>query len=251
MNYLTSTKSNSNETIGSFGLGCKSFVSLDRSATFTMRKDGVESKVIAYLGDEFLEYDLIYTKDTDIQNGVVAEIGINNYSQFARFRDKCKNKLAFYDNVILQIQDSIVNNQIIRSEDWQQSNLQPNKMQLCLKDVTYDIDWDKLGMNTIYMPIALRFNLDSGLTPTPSRQSLIWNQFTIELVKDKIKKVSDWFINKYNENWKEFDSILEVWDRIDDEDYSVILNSKSFNFEELLPISNLQIIPLKVKDISK
>ena len=58
MNYLTSTKSNSNETIGHFGLGSKSFVALDRPATFTLRKNGVESKVLAYMGAEFLEYDL-------------------------------------------------------------------------------------------------------------------------------------------------------------------------------------------------
>ena len=62
MNYLTSTKESDNQSIGHFGLGMKSFLALDRSATFIIRKDGIECKFISYMGDEFMEYDLIYEK---------------------------------------------------------------------------------------------------------------------------------------------------------------------------------------------
>ena len=38
--------------------------------------------------------------------------------------------------------------------------------------ITIDIN----GIPIIYIPIALRFGLEDGLTPTPSRESLILNQ---------------------------------------------------------------------------
>ena len=59
MNYLESTKDQSNELIGAFGIGMKSFLSLERSASFICRKNGVERKYLVYEGAEFVNYDLI------------------------------------------------------------------------------------------------------------------------------------------------------------------------------------------------
>lgn len=250
MSYLTSTKADSNEAIGAFGIGMKSFVALDRPATFTIRKDGVECKVLAYLGEQFLEYDLIYQRDTTECNGVIAEIQINNWNEFNKFRDKCRNKLCYYDGVILSIDSQIVENQIVRSEHWQRSKFNSNEMQLCLKDVVYDIDWNKLGINPIYVPIALRFSLDSGLTPTPSRQSLIWNQFTIDLVKDKIEKVADWFVDKINEKWVEHESIIPIWSQISNKEVYFKVGDQDLQITNLVTHSKKAITDLKVKGIN-
>ena len=81
MNYLTSTKEADNQAIGYFGIGSKSFLSLDRSATFICRKDGLEYKFLCYQGEEFLEYDLIYENETKEENGVRVEISINGWRE--------------------------------------------------------------------------------------------------------------------------------------------------------------------------
>ena len=156
MNYLSSTKETDNQTIGAFGLGMKSFMALDRNATFTCRKNGIERRFLAYQGEEFMEYDMLSEVPTDEENGVICEININGWSEFSQFRDKAKKKLAYYDTVLLYINDILIQNNIIRSEDWQYSHLADNsKIHLCLKDVYYKIDYDKLGMSSISLPVAL------------------------------------------------------------------------------------------------
>ena len=195
MNYLTSTKTESNAYIGSWGLGMKSFLSLNRSAIFTIVKNGIECKLLAYEGEEFLQYDLIHERKTEKADGVVAEVAINGWSEYNEWVRKAKKKLAYYDTVALFIEGNLIQNQIIRSTDWQYSPLAANNMMhLCLKDVYYEINWDKLQIpGGIGIGIALRFGLDDGFSPTPSREALIWNEHTIKKVKDRIASVADWF----------------------------------------------------------
>lgn len=250
MNYLTSTKENDNTTIGHFGLGSKSFLSLDRSATFICIKDGIEYKFLAYQGVEFMEYDLIYEKETEEENGVTCEVNIQDWSEYRRFCDKAKRKLAYYDTVALFIDEQLVNNQIVRSEDWQHSELADNsKLHLCLKDVYYDIDWGKIDISPIYIPIALRFDLNSGLTPTPSRESLIYTKETIDLIKNKIKKVADWFVNKYNEQNQEEKDIIKDWDYTYFTSHSITVNKNQICIDNIFTYSDISLNSLKFKGI--
>mgnify|MGYP000042909017 CR=1 FL=1 len=94
MDYLNSTKENTNEAIGAFGIGLKSFLSLNRSATFTCVKDGYKWKFLAYEGAEFLEYDLISEGITDERNGVLCQIQLNDWREASNFLSKAKEKLA-------------------------------------------------------------------------------------------------------------------------------------------------------------
>lgn len=251
MSYLSSTKEDDNSQIGAFGIGMKSFMSLDRSATFVCIKDKVEYKFLAYQGQEFMEYDLIYEKPTEEENGVTCEITINGWSEFSRFRDKAKQKLAYYDTVVLEIDGQIINNQIIRSEDWQYSNYADySELHLCLKDVLYKLDWDKLGIPKIYVPIALRFDLNSKLTPTPSREALLYTSETIQLIKDKIGKVSSWFVERFNNDTPDERELLEAWDDISKTSKSVKIADEEFCIDGLLKYTNIQPKELKIKGIS-
>lgn len=250
MSYLSSTKELDNEMIGNFGLGLKSYLSLDRSATFTIRKNGVECKFIAYQGNEFMEYDLLYEKPTEEVNGVKCELKIkNDWKEQGEFKKKAKEKLAYYEDVVLYVDDKIVENKIIRSEDWQTSNnTGSSTMQLCLGDVVYNIDWDALGIR-INMPIALRFNLSSGIIPTPSRESYISDQKTKELINNKITKVADWFVNKYNESIKEEQDLFKYWCEINNNDVFVNVGGINFDVNNIKNFSSLQLNKLNIKDV--
>jgi len=250
MNYLTSTKEVSNDYIGSWGLGLKSFLSLKRSATFICIKNKIEYKFLAYQGQEFMEYDLIYEKPTEEENGVTCEITINNWSEFSSFRDKAKQKLAYYDTVVLEIEGQIINNQIVRSEDWQYSeHADYSEIHLCLKDVLYKIDYDKLGISRIYVPIALRFDLNSGLTPTPSREALLYTSETIQLIKDKIGKVAQWFVERYNKDTPDQRELLEAWGDIGNNSKYITIADEKFCIDGLLQFTNIKPKELKIKGI--
>lgn len=224
MNYLESTKEGDNDTIGHFGIGMKSFLALERSATFICRKNGVERKYLVYEGDEFVNYDLLYEKPTDQENGVIAELIISNWSERDSFITKAKQKLAYYDTVMLIIDKVPVTNNIYREELFQWSTLNKQSVvHISLKDVYYAIDWEALGVTQISLPIALRFNLDSGLTPTPSRESYITNEKTKQLILKRLEEVADWFIDKYNEGVIEYDKFLDGFDKYDTTNYYVTL----------------------------
>lgn len=235
MNYLTSTKEDDNQAIGYFGIGSKSFLSLERSATFICRKNGIEYKFLCYQGEEFLEYDLVYEKQTQEENGVRVEIKINDYFEKKDFINKALKKLSYYDTVLLYIGGELTANKIIRNKHWQHSsNCGTQFMHFCLKDVYYEIDWNKLGLNRIDMPIALRFDLDSGITPTPSRESILYTSETIELLKRKIETVANWFVEKYNEEVKEYDTILDAWKEFNKHSKYVELRDKIFFINSII-----------------
>ena len=226
-------------------------MSLDRNATFICRKDKIERKFIAYQGSEFMEYDLLYEKSTEEENGVICELNIDGWSEFIKFKDKAKEKLAYYDTVVLIIDDQIINNNIIRSEKWQYSQLShANTVHLCLKDVYYKIDYDKLGIKPINIPIALRFNLNDGLQPTPSRESLIWNIHTINLIKNTIKEVADYFVSKYNEQLPDEYDLLDVFRNINETEKYITLADTTFTINELIPYSDVSPKELKIKGIN-
>jgi hypothetical protein len=72
-------------------------------------------------------------------------------------------------------------------------------MHLCLDNVSYPIDWDKLGISRIGIKMALRFSLSDGLFPTPNREAIRYTQEAKETILKKIATVADVFMNKFNE----------------------------------------------------
>lgn len=252
MNYLESTKENDNDTIGHFGIGMKSFLSLERSASFICRKNGVERKYLVYEGAEFVNYDLVYEKSTAEENGVKAELVINGWSEKNLFVDKAKQKLAYYDTAVLIIDGNIIESKIFRSEDFQYSSLSTSSnIHICLKDVYYAIDWEALGIKPIDVRIGLRMSLSDGITPTPSRESYITNEKTKQLILDKIQKVANWFVEKYNDNVKEFDTFLDAYEHLGVSAYNVKVGDSSFYINPLVNYATTKIVTPKVKGITQ
>ena len=254
MSYLVSTKETSNDLIGSWGIGMKSFLSLERSAVFICRKNGVERKYLVYEGDEFVNFDLIYENKTTEDNGVIAELVINNWGERNLFVEKAKNKLCYYDSAILIVDNNVVENKIYRNNIFQWSPLvQIRELHISLKDVLYRIDWEALGINPIMFPVAIRLNLGEGLTPTPSRESYITNEKAKKLLLNKIKEIADWSINKYNDNIKKFKTFLESYKHLGASSYYINLGDKEFYINPLLQhskykINNIEVEGIKLQD---
>lgn len=253
MNYLESTKETHPDTIGCYGIGMKSFLSLERSATFTCRKNGVERKYLVYEGEEFVNYTLISQQPTKEENGVKAELVIKDHNEKHNFYIRAKQKLAYYDTVVLIVDGKAIENTITRSTLFQWSSLNANwDMHLCLKDVYYEIDFKSLGIPAIPIPIALRFELTDGIVPTPSRESYITNEKTKKLILDRIKEISRWMVDRYNETVKEFPTIYAAWEHLGTPNYIVKLKDsqgkvKEFTINNLVSYSSVPLLSPKVK----
>jgi len=251
MNYLESTKEEDNNTIGHFGIGMKSFLSLERSATFTCRRDGLERKYLVYEGAEFVNFTLVHEKKTKEENGVISELVINGWSEKSQFVDKAKTKLAYYDTAVLVIDGVPVINDIYRNDLFQWSTLNKNpNIHISLKDVYYSIDYEALGIKPIPINIAIRLNLGDGLTPTPSRESYITNDKVKALLINKIDSIADWFVDKYNDTVGNFPDFLSAYNFIGNTTYIVNLGNNSFQINPILKYSTKTCQSPKIKGIS-
>lgn len=256
--YLKSTKRENAEAYGFFGLGRLSPLSYNDSFYWICRKEGIERKFIIFKGEEFTEYTKVYEKECSESNGVEVIVPIKNNYDKEVFIRKAKQKLSYYDTVVMIFDGEIVKDyKIYREEDFQFSTLyQGNSMHLCLKDVLYEIDWSKLGRNKIGLPIALRFGLQDSLQPTPSREGLIYNKSTIDVINAKIDKVCKWFVDKYNSEVGEVESFISIYDSLNPYNSKFLeVAGKNFNVSILTskydPKNKLSLDNPGIKGISK
>lgn len=217
--YGKSTKRNSATELGMMGLGFKSPLAYCSSFYFVCRKDGVERKYMMFEGEEVNTIDLLYETPTEERNGVKVIVPVS-YNDRSTFIVKIKNQLAYFESVYFDVN---VNNvtvenefQILRSEHYQLSELNTDDyMHICLDNVYYPMDFGKLGINNIQLPVGLRFGLSDGLFPTPNREQLIYSAKAKAIILDKLKLVADCLVNKYNENNIDCKNIHEVFDYYD------------------------------------
>jgi len=232
-------------------VGSKSYASLKRSVTFIIRKDGVECKYICYKGEELIDYDLLYEIETEEENGVIFEMPLNNYSEYNEYISKAKQKLAYYDTVVLIINGNIWDNKIYRNELFQFSTTPSYKnIHLCVKDVVYEIDYDKLKISPIPIPIALRFSLTDGIIPTPSRESYLNSRETLELIKRRIEEVSEYLVEKYNETVSEPTTLYYAYSEIGQYNKYLKLQDVTWDISCLAKYSSVPFKEIQLKDTS-
>lgn len=189
---------------------------------------------MVYKGETFTEYTKLYEQETTEPNGTEVIVPVKEEDRYY-FREAMRTQLAYFETVVLVFLGTpMTDYKIYREENFQYSDLcEDNDIHICLKDVYYPIDWQKLGMDRINLGVALRFGLDSGLVPSPARETLIYNKKTIDLIKDKIKIVCEWFINKYNETITEEESFLQIYDELNPYNtHKVVIAGRSFELRK-------------------
>ena len=219
--YGKSTKRDSNTELGMMGLGFKAPLAYSSSFYFVCRKGGVERKYMMYEGEDTNSIDLLYETATTEPNGVKVIVPVN-YSDRYHFTNKIKEQLAYFENVYFDVESmgswSIDNNFTIhRAEHFQYSSLATtNDMHLCLDNVSYPIDWDKLGIDRIRIKLALRFSLSDGLFPTPNREAIRYTKEAKETILKKLVIVGNVFMDKFNDaitTQSDIKAIMEFYGR--------------------------------------
>ena len=211
--YGKSTKRNSTTELGMMGLGFKAPLAYASSFYFIARKDGRERKYMMYEGEEVNSIDLLSDSATSEGNGVKIIIPVK-WSDSYEFKKKIKEQLAYFENVYFDVPDMDNTFKIYRSEHYQISDVCPDSnMHVCLDNVYYPLDFDKLGIKQIYYcRIGLRFSLTDGLFPTPNRESLRYTQEAKQLIKNKITTLANEFMTTYNESIADTDDVRAVID---------------------------------------
>jgi len=205
--YGKSTKRDSTTELGMMGLGFKAPLAYASSFYFTARKNGVERKYMMYEGEEVNSIDLLHEAPTDKPNGVKITIPVK-WSDSTEFKMKIKEQLAYFESVYFDVEG--MNNQfsIYRSEHYQISEIATDRhLHICLDNVYYPLDFDKLGIARIDMKMGLRFSLTDGIFPTPNRESLRYTQEAKQIILNKINVLANDFMVKYNESIVDTDDV--------------------------------------------
>jgi len=213
--YGKSTKRESNTEIGMMGLGFKSPLAYSSSFYFICRKDGIERKYMMYEGEDVNTIDLLFEIPTEERNGVKVIIPVKFQDRWV-FHEKIQEQLSYFESVYfdVNVQNNIITNEfnIHRAEHFQISEMnQDSSIHICLDNVYYPLDFAKLGIVVINLPIGLRFGLGDGLFPTPNREQLIYTSQAKKTIVEKLALVATALVDKYNETNLDCKDIHEIF----------------------------------------
>ena len=232
--YGKSTKRDSDTELGMMGLGFKAPLAYASSFYFTCRKDGVERKYMMYEGEDTNTIDLLYEKPTTEGNGVKVIIPIK-WSDRGDFTKKIKEQLAYFEHVYFNVDDISNNFLIHRSQIFQFSELSSdNYLHVCLDDVYYPLDFQKLGIDKIEIPVGLRLNLTDGVFPTPNRESLRYTPEAKKAILDKIVRFANIMTQRYNQSVTVDSDVYAVLKYYTSNSRYVKMFGKDFDYNQLV-----------------
>ena len=214
----------------------------------------MERKYMMYEGEDTNTIDLLYEKETEECNGVKIIIPVK-YQDAYQFRRKIKEQLCYFESVYFDVPDdsSITNDfTIIRHPDFQFSEMSTDQnIHICLDNVYYPIDFEKLGMSRMQFPIALRFSLSDGLFPTPNRESLRYTKEAKDIIMKKFTTVADYFVTKYNDTVEEKKDIKSMIDYLDGNGHYInLLDNQNYNIDPLITFSTVKPIVPTIEGVS-
>lgn len=233
MKYFSSTKRTTNELIGGFGLGSKSPLSYQDYFYINTYYNGLEYNYIYSKGeklpqlislngyiDEIIKvsyYDYKETNDeigelkyknvikkipiglpTNKRNGTQIIVTIKS-GDLEKFKQELKQQLAYFDNVHfdnwnLPFVYNIYNYEYFKYRTVYQYS---TTMHIVLGKVAYPINWSKIGMLPIEIPIGIKFDIGE-LSVTPNREEIRYEDNTDLIIKEKISKALVEINNLFN-----------------------------------------------------
>jgi len=248
--YGKSTKRNSATELGMMGLGFKAPLAYTSSFYFVCRKNGIERKYMMYEGEDVNTIDLLYEAPTDQPNGVKVIVPVKYYDRY-NFEKKIREQLAYFESVYFDV-DGISNNFVItRHEFFQFSELASNNyLHICLDNVYYPIDFDKLGIDSISLPVGLRFSLTDGIFPTPNRESIRYTQEAKTVILKRLQQAADYFIEKYNETVTETTDLKVVIDYFSNDYRYLKMGKGTWDVHPLSKYATVKMAVPKLKGIN-
>lgn len=245
--YAASSKRQSADQLGMFGLGLKSGLAYSDSFLLNTIFEGTEYQYIFYKGEYGTKIDLITSKETTERNGTIIKIALRKDYDRWEFISKIKQQLAYFEGVYFDALEISNDFTIISTEDWKYSEMSDTTaLHLCLDNVYYQLDFTRLGIPSISTPIALNFSTRDGIRPTPNREQIMITPTVKELIIKKLKRVATSFVEEYNKKVDKFTSLIDIW-HIPEDNKKVTIEGRDFIIDDLIEFSD---VPAKEIEIS-
>ena len=212
--YFASTKTNTNTQVGMLGLGSKSPFCYTDNFTITSVHNQVKRIYNAYFNQNGMPtISLASQENTKDANGVAIQIPIKQ-SDIGNFTQAVFKAFRFFD-----VKPTITGGSIDWTDKanfegtfWKSySNL--NQSYAVMGGVTYPIDTYKVD-NDHYdiirkAGLVIHFNIGE-LDVTPSRESLMYHDWVVKAINDKIALVKKDFVTKVEDKIKNSPNLLDA-----------------------------------------
>lgn len=188
-NYLDSTKEESNDVIGCFGIGSKSALAYTHTFYIDTIFEGVKYKYIFSKQSNGIPAGELLTQEfTTEESGTTITIPVKSYEDLKAFKAAIDTQLMYFPNVFIKSDCFWISNdhKLYEGKSFiYRTGCEIEQLHMCIGNVYYPIDFIELGIDTIKMPVAIKFQI-GDLIPTPSRENIVYSKKSIKKVIDKI-----------------------------------------------------------------
>jgi hypothetical protein len=213
--YFESTKTNTNEQTGCFGLGSKIFFAYSDNSTIYSIVDGVKRIYNVFFNANGVPSISLMSQDkTDECNGLSVQIPVKT-QDFDKFTNATYRACRFYDvkpNILGGKIDWNIENANFSGSFWQSYNKLNHSVAL-MGNVAYPIETYQVSYENqdIVRKAGLVINFNLGeLEITPSRESLAYSEFTLKALNDKIELVKSDFVSKVEDTIEKSENLLDA-----------------------------------------
>lgn len=197
-----STKENSNDYIGCFGIGRFSCLAVANEAEITSFYDGVCYKYLMYKTSNGINIDLLDTQQTEEENGLQVSVVIKRSPNCIY---AVKNTLAYFDNVVI-INDDYIENNVKKGKI---GSIKPIKLsnggdfQVVMNGVCYYVDFDKIenvigvDKTLLIKQTAIDCVVDvkiGDINVTPNREEIMYDDYTCNNIYNRVLEIKKEFL---------------------------------------------------------
>ena len=219
---LTSTKENSNNEIGGFGIGSKTALAYTNYYYVTSVQNGIKNEFAVYReASSAPKLSLLSTQSTEEHNGTKVKVYLKEgHNEERTMLDTAVKELAYFDNVVIEYCFDLDNatawtynnGKIIEGEHFKFKSLTTpyaDNIHMVLGQVAYKIDYSELGLDSVNyrLPIAIKLNI-GDLQVHMNRETVIYSdeakEMIIHLLNETVNEVQELY-NKNNKTTIEYD----------------------------------------------
>jgi len=212
--YFASTKTNTNTQVGMLGLGSKSPFCYTDNFTITSRHLGIKRIYNAYFNQKGMPtISLASQENTQDENGVEIQIPVKQ-SDMGEFTEAIWKAFRFFDTKPTISGGSVdwTDKCDFEGSFWK-SYTSLNQSYAVMGGVVYPIDTDKIASEhyDIIRKAGLVIKFAIGeLDVTPSREALMYHDWVVQALNDKITQVKKDFVAKVEDQIKNSDNLLDA-----------------------------------------
>jgi hypothetical protein len=232
MNYFSSTKRNTNDLIGGFGLGSKTPLAYQDYFYITTVFNSIKYNYVFSKGETLPTLDLLETLNTEERNGTEIKIIIKNDSDVQLFKKELIKQCNYFDDVIFE-NWSISNDYKIYDLEYfkiRNNNHYLDSIHILLGKVAYPVDWEQINeyvedVKSIDIPIAVKFNI-GDFQVTPNREMIRYTEETKKLIGETIVKAYNEFVSIYESQTQPFENVIDYLKNLSRQKYVKFLEDE-------------------------